>query len=235
MKKHIPNFVTCLNITIGSVAIVMALRGSIEIASCLILLATACDYIDGLIARLLRVQSAIGADLDSLADLVSFGVAPAMILFMWLNECYYNLPPDLQTTEIKHLTFLACIVPAFSALRLAKFNHDNRQTTEFRGLPTPANALFLGFLYFSASQLQFLNNFWVMLCITFAFSILLISDFPAFSLKFKNLKFKENLTRYIFLFFALLLLIALQFGAFPLIILLYIFMSLILYVFTKLK
>ena len=226
MKKHIPNMLTCGNLITGCISIVMALRGNLELASLLIFVAAFFDFLDGFAARLLNVKSAIGVDMDSLADVFSFGGAPAMILFVWIEQCLENLSPAIQEMWVVQLIpYVAFIVPAFSAIRLAKFNHDERQINEFRGLATPANALFLGFLHFSSENLFFLSNVWVLLALTVIFSILLITDIPMFTLKFKSLKLKENALRYSFLLIALILLILFKLGAFPIIILTYILIS----------
>ncbi len=234
MKKHIPNIITCLNLVSGCISIVMALRGHIEIAALLIILAAVFDFFDGFAARLLNAKSKIGVDLDSLADLVSFGVAPAMILLMWAETCFFNLAPGMQLPIIKLLSYIVFLVPALSAIRLAKFNHDVRQTENFIGLATPANALFLGFLQFAAEKLPILNNYWVVLVTAIVFSLLLVSNIPMFSLKFKTFKFKENLPRYILLIIGAILLVAFQLGAFPVIILMYILISLSQLLVTKL-
>ncbi|MEG2071446.1 MAG: CDP-alcohol phosphatidyltransferase family protein, partial [Bacteroidales bacterium] len=233
MKKHIPNFITCLNIICGCISIVNALKGNLPIASLFIVLAAVFDFLDGFSARLLKVQSDIGVDMDSLADVFSFGGAPAMIIFVWMEKCIQNLPPDTLVGLIPYLPYCAFIVPAFSALRLAKFNHDERQRTDFIGLATPANALFLGFLHFSSDQLLFVNNFWIVLGLTIIFSLLLISELPMFSLKFKHFKFKGNEVRYIFLLLSLILLIIFRLGAFPIIVLTYILISVTIYAIKK--
>ena len=226
MKKHIPNILTCCNLFTGCVSIVMALRGNLEVASLLIFVSALFDFLDGFAARMLKVKSDIGVDMDSLADVFSFGGAPAMIMFVWIERSLTNLPPYLQEMGfIQLLPYFAFIVPAFSAVRLAKFNHDDRQITEFRGLATPANALFLGFLHFSSVDLPFLSNVWVLLTLTLTFSILLVSDIPMFALKFKNLKLKGNEIRYTFLLISLILLVIFKLGAFPIIILTYILIS----------
>ena len=234
MKKHIPNFITCLNLVSGCISIVMALRGHIEIAALLIILAAVFDFFDGFAARLLNAKSNIGVDLDSLADLVSFGVAPAMILLVWAESCFFNLAPGLQIPFVKALSYIVFLVPALSAIRLAKFNHDLRQTENFIGLATPANALFLGFLQFAADKLPIFNNYWVVLGTAIIFALLLVSNIPMFSLKFTNFKFKENIARYILLIIGAILLIAFQLGAFPVIILMYILISLSQLLITKL-
>lgn len=228
MKKHIPNLITCSNLISGCLSILFATRGMLEVASMMILLSAVFDFFDGFAARMLKVQSVIGVDLDSLADVVSFGVAPTTILFVFLNQLIDNtLPPAAQESLMRILPYCVFVIPACSALRLAKFNHDERQHTEFRGLATPANALFIGYLHFSAKSLAVLNHFWVVFLLSLAFAVLLLSDIPMFSLKFKNLKFKENLVRYIFLALAVVLFVIFRFGAFPIIILAYILISLV--------
>lgn len=234
MKKQIPNILTCFNLISGCISIVMALRGNLEMASLLIFSAALFDFLDGFAARMLKVQSPMGVDMDSLADVVSFGTAPAMILFVWMEQALRNLSPDIESMFlVSILPYFAFIVPAFSALRLANFNHDERQHTEFIGLPTPANALFLGFLHFSSDELSFVANFWVLLGLTIIFSLLLIVNIPMFSLKFKNFNIKGNEIKYIFLLISLILLIIFKLGAFPIIILTYILLSLGIFVIKK--
>lgn len=234
MKKHLPNLITCLNLVSGCISIVMALRGNIETAALLIILSAVFDFFDGFTARLLHAKSTIGVDLDSLADVVSFGVAPSMILFAWLESCFYNLSPFLQNSYVEVLKYVVFLIPALSAVRLAKFNHDERQSDTFIGLATPANALFLGFLPFAAERISVFGNFWVVIGTAVVFSMLLISNLPMFSLKFKNFNWKENLARYILIGISAILLVAFQLGAFPVIILLYILISLIMLIITKL-
>jgi CDP-diacylglycerol--serine O-phosphatidyltransferase len=233
MKKFIPNILTCCNALSGSLAVVFACKGFTLTAGLLILCATLFDFFDGFLARKLNVKSAVGADLDSLADVISFGLAPAAILFMWMEFCFSNLPPQLQFFPLTLLPYFAFIIVPFSAYRLAKFNNDERQKQEFYGLPTPANAFFIAFLPFAADYLPILDNFWILMGLTLIFSILLIIDFPMFSLKFSNYNFKKNWLRYTFLLLAAFLIIAFQLAAFPIIILLYIFISLIIFGLTK--
>ena len=234
MKKHIPNLLTCCNAFIGAISVACTMKGFLTAAALLILCAAIFDFIDGFAARLLNVKSSIGADLDSLADVISFGLAPAAILYVWLNFCFEQMIPELQFFPITLLPYLAFIIVPFSAYRLAKFNNDARQEHEFYGLATPANAFFIAFLPFAADKLPLLDNFWVLLVLALIFSILLICELPMFSLKFSNYDFKKNWIRYIFLFLSLILLIAFQLAAFPIIILLYIFISLIQFGLTKL-
>ncbi|PKP27584.1 MAG: hypothetical protein CVU02_03145 [Bacteroidetes bacterium HGW-Bacteroidetes-19] len=140
----------------------------------------------------------------------------------------------MQTPIIKLLSYIVFLVPALSAIRLAKFNHDERQKEDFIGLATPANALFLGFLQFAAEKIPVFYNYWVVIGTAIIFSLLLVSNIPMFSLKFKTFKIKENIPRYILLLLGAILLIAFQFGAFPVIILMYILISLSHLLVTKL-
>jgi CDP-diacylglycerol--serine O-phosphatidyltransferase len=213
---------------LGAIAVVFALKGFFETAVVLIICAAVFDFLDGFLARLLKVQSPLGEDLDSLSDIVSFGVAPAAILFVWMSFCFTNLPQELQVFPLTLLPYFAFIIVPFSAFRLGKFNNDTRQQYYFYGLPTPANAFFIAFLPFAADHLPFLDNFWVLMGITLVFSLLLVIEFPMFSLKFSTFSFKKNWVRYLFLFLSAILLIAFQLAAFPFIILLYILISLLL-------
>jgi CDP-diacylglycerol--serine O-phosphatidyltransferase len=233
MKKYIPNFITCLNLISGCFSTFFAIKGMLEIASLFILVAAVFDFLDGFFARLLKVQSPIGVDMDSLADLCSFGIAPAMILLTWMQQCLLNQPLALQESMARYLVYIAFIIPALSAVRLAKFNHDERQRNDFIGLATPANALFLGFLHFISETLTIVTNFWVLVALAIIFSLLLVSDLNMFSLKFKTFGFKENMPRYIFLAISLILLSIMQFGAFPIIIFCYILLSLVLNLWRK--
>ena len=233
LKKHIPNTITCLNLITGCISVYFAFGGNLVVASLLILLSATFDFFDGLSARLLGVHSEIGIDMDSLADVISFGFAPAAILFMFMEENMASLSPAVRNSVLGLLPFCAFVVPALSAVRLARFNHDESQRTEFKGLATPANALFIGYLHFSASNILFLHNFWVLfLCAAFTSALMLV-PLPMFSLKFHHLHFKENEIRYIFLALSLILLIIFRLGAFPIIILTYIILSFTKYALSK--
>ena len=225
MKKQIPNIITCCNLLSGCVAVTFALRGNVESAALLIILSAVFDFFDGFAARLLKVSSPIGKDLDSLADVVSFGLVPAVIIFVFLERCVGGLAPAVREQWGHLLPYIAFIIPPCSALRLAKFNHDERQTTEFRGLATPANALFIGFIPYAAQEMAVLYDFRLTAALVVIFSILLLTDLPMFSLKFHNFKIKDNIIRYLFLIIALILLIIFKLGAFPIIILTYILAS----------
>ena len=236
VKEHIPNILTLLNLLSGCIAIVFAFDGQLIAASWLIGIAAVFDFLDGFFARLLKAQSPIGKDLDSLADVVSFGVVPGMIMYKLILQSS-NIPL-IEVLEINIIPFIAFLIPMFSALRLAKFNNDERQTDLFIGLPTPANALLIAsfplilmqkstLIGIDISSIQSLFNSTVFLiALTILLSYLLIAEIPLLSLKFKTYNWKENKIRYIFLGISCLLLILLYYSAIPVIILLYILLSL---------
>lgn len=219
IKKHIPNFITTLNVLSGSVAVVFILKGQLTTAVILILLAAVFDFLDGMSARLLKAYSPVGKELDSLADVISFGLAPGLIMYKLLNTSIFNenVIPDLQsnlTTGQLLIVGTAFLIPVFSALRLAKFNVDERQTSSFIGLPTPANALFMCSLALiqEHGSMPVVDNLILstpaLLGITLLFSYLLVAEIPMFSLKFKSLSWKSNRVQYIFLTGSVLLLAA---------------------------
>ncbi len=198
MKKHIPNTITCCNLVSGCVAIVFALSGNALFALIWIIIGAVFDFFDGMSARLLGVSSPIGKELDSLADDVTFGVAPASIVFNFLCGHHFHELPDPIAFFVP---FLAFVIAAFSALRLAKFNLDERQTTSFIGLPTPANALFWGALIVAMDdQLQSsAYGVWTVIFMIFISSYLLVAEIPLFALKFKHWGWKGNEVKYFFL------------------------------------
>jgi len=215
--KHIPNALTCLNLLCGCVGIVFVLEGNAIPTAFFVWAACVFDFFDGFAARWLKVSSPIGKELDSLADVVSFGVLPSVMM-------YAIIKPQ---SDIELLPYLAFIVAVFSALRLAKFNIDERQTTSFIGLPTPANALFLTALPFLPDSVWlFVQQSWVLLLINGVFSFLLVSEIELFALKFKNFDWGGNEIRFTFLLSAVLLIVLFQQAALPLVILLYIVLSL---------
>ena len=211
LRKHIPNFITCLNIISGSVAVVFALRGELTIAVFLIIAGAFFDFFDGMIARILKAYSAIGKDLDSLADVITFGLAPGTIMFVLLQYSLSNQPIIIFTLAEGFIVSFALLIPIFSALRLAKFNNDIRQTSSFIGLPTPANAIFISSLALIHDYGEFemfdhlILSTGNLLFITLLTSYLLISEIPMFSLKFKNSSWKDNKIRMIFLIITLIL------------------------------
>jgi CDP-diacylglycerol--serine O-phosphatidyltransferase len=225
MKKHIPNTVTCLNLFSGCLGIVFAFEGRLELASYMILTAAIFDFADGMLARLLKAYSDLGKDLDSLADMVSFGVLPSVILYQLFLRSQSSDP------LYEWLSFSAFLVAVFSALRLAKFNNDKRQAEHFIGLPTPANAMLIASLPFIAQQDIFISSFLQSPVFLTFFSLtmggLLISEIELMSLKFSSLDLKKNLPRYILVFSSLILLVIFKFAAVPLIIILYFLISFI--------
>ena len=208
MRRHIPNTITCCNLLSGCVAATYAFEGIYTIAFVCIIMGAVFDFFDGLTARALKVSSPIGKELDSLADVVTFGFAPAAMVFSWLREC---ADAHLDMLMAFVVPFLAFLLVAFSALRLAKFNVDERQTSSFIGLPTPANALFWGALVLGSHDKMVASPFgWVLIvALVLLFSWLLVAEIPMFSLKFKSLAWKPNRIAYIFLLVSLVLLICL--------------------------
>ncbi len=236
IKKHIPNTITCLNLVCGAMSTMAALKGNLEMAALWIIFAAVFDFFDGFTARMLKVSSPIGKELDSLSDVVSFGVAPAMITYTWLTRCMYELAPSIQNGFVELLPLIVLLIPALSAVRLARFNIDDRQATTFLGLPTPANAMFLGFIPMAADNLVFLNNFWIVWSLAIIFSILLVTNISMISLKFKNFKWEGmNIARYILLAIGIILIPIFKWGAFPLIILAYILISLLYHALIRLQ
>jgi CDP-diacylglycerol--serine O-phosphatidyltransferase len=230
MKKHIPNFITCLNLFCGCIGIGLAFKGDLVIASYMIGFSAVFDFFDGMAARALHVKSEIGKELDSLADVVSFGVLPGIIMY-----CLLNIAFESAEGWISFVPFVAFIIPVFSALRLAKFNIDTRQTESFIGLPTPANAIFIGsiplIIYNQNEQIAFINTLFgnpgFLIILVFILSYLLVSPIPLFSLKFKDLTWVKNSFQYLLLILSVILFIFLNVASIPIIIVLYIVLSLI--------
>lgn len=224
MKKHIPNTITSLNLISGCIATILAINGNLEMALLFIILGAVFDFFDGMTARLLHVSSPIGKELDSLADCVTFGFAPSAMIFYTLQVLDYPTPLDSMRCILPYIAF---VMAAFSALRLAKFNLDERQTSSFIGLPTPANALFWGSLLVGGkSALEGCE--WAAICIIllmFVMSYLLIAEIPMFSLKFKHWNWSENKLRWSFIISCIPLLIIFQLSAFAVIIAWYVVLS----------
>jgi CDP-diacylglycerol--serine O-phosphatidyltransferase len=218
IKKNIPNMITAANLFTGAVGVYFASQFDFESVAFCIVLAAVFDFLDGMLARLLKVHSEIGKQLDSLADMVTFGFLPSYVLFQFL-----------QMNDAGILSFTAFLIAVFSAFRLAKFNIDTRQSEEFIGLPTPANALFIGFLIFISEfeMLGFLFSVPSLLIIAVVFSLLLVAEVPMIALKFKNFKLRENIFRYLTVIIAIILVAIFQFSAVPVVILLYILLSMI--------
>lgn len=199
VKNHIPNAITCCNLFSGCVACVMAFTGKFELAMLFIVLGAVFDFFDGMVARLLGVSSPLGVQMDSLADDITFGLAPATVIFSFMKSALVY--PAFLGTFAGVLPYFAFLIAVFSACRLAKFNIDTRQTTSFIGLPTPANALFWSSLIVGGKEwLLGLEHAWALILgLIFLFSYFLVSEIPMFSMKFKNLSWKSNKRRYTFL------------------------------------
>jgi len=231
MKKltsYIPNTLTCMNLAAGCAAIVFAFQGEFVTVFWLITAACVFDFFDGFAARMLKAHSVIGADLDSLADMVSFGVLPSVVLFQMLKLS------ETAGSITLPISFLAFFVAIFSALRLAKFNNDTRQSEEFRGLATPASTLLVvslgtqvsvdGSMYTTLVP-YFLNPAFLVCLIIFLCAIM-VSDLPMFSFKFKKFGLRDNAVRYVFVLFSLSAVVLFRYLAPAIIILAYILVSL---------
>lgn len=233
MIKHIPNALTCLNLVCGFLAIVLSFQGEpmLIYASYLIFVATVIDFLDGFAARTLNAHSSIGKQLDSLADMVSFGLAPGILAFQLVN-----LSINAEAIDQRYLyyafLFLPALIPLFSALRLAKFNIDENQTNSFTGLATPSSAILIAsiilvYLTTENSELQnLILNKTAIAALIIIDSYLMVSNIPMFSLKFKSASFQANKTQYIFIGFAVLLFCVLRLYSLPIIIFSYILASL---------
>jgi CDP-diacylglycerol--serine O-phosphatidyltransferase len=232
IAQYLPNLITMLSLVTGCIAITMTFNQRLVTASWLIGIAILFDFLDGFAARMLSAKSDLGKQLDSLADVISFGLAPGLIIFMLLTSSLRLL---VVNETVKALVpYISMLIPAFSALRLARFNIDARQTLHFHGLPTPANAIFLASLPLILSTFppdhwihRGIMNVYFLGAISVVMPALLVSGIKLFGLKFTNFKWHDNLIKYIFLFVSLLLVIFLKFLAFPVIILFYILLSLI--------
>lgn len=254
IKKHIPNAITCGNLLCGCLAIVKAFEGDLVWAAYLVGIAAVLDFFDGFAARMLKVSSPIGKDLDSLADMVTFGVVPGVVMFQLMKGAmfYYNASHIISDynsgkTISSIVLYFAFLIPIFSAIRLAKFNNDTRQSESFIGLPTPANGIFicsLGMFVNNSDDVFFTLNNWIieivtnpyiLICLIILLSYLLIAELPLFALKFKHFKWTGNEIRFLFLGLCLIILVTLQFVGIPLIIILYVLLSVINNIFSKSK
>lgn len=205
ITRNIPNTLTCCNLISGCIATVFALCGDTKLALLWIVMGAVFDFFDGMSARLFSVSSPIGKELDSLADDVTFGVAPAAIVFNQLSILEY---PSVLAPVSAYVPYFAFVMAAFSALRLAKFNLDTRQTTSFIGLPTPANALFWGSLIVFNPEWLTVHSWsiFIILALILITSYLLVCELPLFALKFKQWSFKGNEVKYGFIAFTVVVL-----------------------------
>lgn len=227
-----PNILTLANLVAGAIAITLTLRfHAYESAFWLIIAAAVCDFFDGFAARLLKQSSPLGVQLDSLADDISFGLAPAVVMFDMYGQStsYYNLSADI----IEPLGYVTLIIAAFSALRLAKFNIDTTQSTEFAGLPTPANAMMLMSLAVLAEQGHVALYQEHIALISVAAALLLISPIRMFALKFKGFGIKGNELRYAFMLLSLIIIIAVPAYSVLAIIVIYIALSTVRWLFSR--
>jgi len=233
--KHIPNFITSLNLASGFFAIIFILNGDLVTASWLILAAMIFDFFDGFVARAFKAYSEFGKELDSLADLVSFGVAPGLIIHSLLVSSTGKGNNDLlcfSDSKCYIFLFVAAVMPVCAALRLAKFNLDTTQSTSFKGLPTPANAMavisvIFGGYYSGSSVISLITGSAIWLTIISLFlSIMMVTRIPLLSLKFKDLKVKGNEGRYLTLFLCAVMILLSGTGSLPAIIPIYIIVSL---------
>ncbi|WP_298546789.1 CDP-alcohol phosphatidyltransferase family protein [uncultured Aquimarina sp.] len=247
LKKQIPNIITLLNLFCGCIATIFAVQGALELAALFVVLGIGFDFFDGFAARILNVQSELGLQLDSLADMVTSGLVPGIVMFQMLSKVFgfpYQVISEgssqidyfefvLSSFGLNYLPLIGLLITLASAYRLAKFNIDTRQTTSFIGLPTPANTLLILSL---PLILQFQTEVWIsdiilnpwfLTGLTLVSCYLLNAEIPLFALKFKTWGFAENKVRYIFLFLTIVLLIVLKFLAIPCVILLYVIMSMV--------
>ena len=219
-KGYIPNIFTSINLILGCLAVIEIFEGKLEYVPYYVWLAGVVDFLDGFSARLTDTSSPIGKDLDSLADLVSFGVVPSLLVYKLLE----------QYSNHGLLPYISIFIAVCSALRLAKFNNDQRQSLEFYGLNTPANALFFTSIPLLISEgvlLNVLENVTFLATTTILFSLLMVSEIRFIAFKFKDFSWKGNKLRFIFAITAVLSLVLLQFLAIPIVVVLYILTSLI--------
>ena len=224
ITRHIPNFVTACNLFSGCIAAVMAFQANYEAAILFIILGATFDFFDGMLARLFHVSGPLGKELDSLADDITFGFAPSVIVFSLFKEVQY---PAFMQCMADIFPYTAFIIAVFSALRLGKFNIDPRQSSSFIGMPTPANALFWGSLVVGGHSFLVSDAFnaLYLFILVLLMSYLLVAELPMFSLKFKNLSWKDNKISYIFLLVCIPLLVIFRISGFAAIILWYILLS----------
>ena len=227
LKQHIPNAITCGNLISGCLSILFLSQNMPVKAALMIFIAGLFDFLDGFSARLLHAHSPIGADLDSLSDVVSFGVAPGFILYYLMRHAH-DLP-ILTLFNINVLPCLAFLLPVFAAIRLAKFNIDDTQKTSFWGLPAPGMAIFIASLPLALAQMGHLKNgdlgYWACFGIALIFSFMMVSHLRFFSFKMKSVKWKGNEVRWIFLIGAIVSFAVFKFVALPFVMMVYVLLS----------
>ncbi|SNR36416.1 CDP-alcohol phosphatidyltransferase family protein [Lutibacter flavus] len=244
IKKYIPNLLTLLNLLSGTIAVIYAVNGELVIAAYLVFLGIFFDFFDGFSARLLNVQGELGKQLDSLADVVTSGVVPGIVMFQLLSKIVHENWVDGLSCEVGNwvsfseshwhwLPFMGLLFTLAAAYRLAKFNIDERQTSSFIGLPTPAATLVVLslplILKFSSVQFatSLIENKWFLIGVTLLLCFLMNAEIPLFSLKFKDYSWKNNKVKFVFILITALLCVLFQFVAIPIVILIYVVMSLL--------
>lgn len=243
-KQHLPNVVTLLNLLSGCIAVLFAINGHFIAAATFVGLGILFDFFDGFIARILNVQSALGVQLDSLADMITSGLVPGIVMYKLISSASggdsvfsvdqgWNMVLDWQGGKLSIIGLVGFLITLASAYRLAKFNIDEDQQAYFKGLPTPANTLLilslpliLNFQY-SVTVANLFSNIWFLVGLTLLSCCLLNGNFKLFALKFKTYSFKPNRIRYVFIILSIIALVLFKFIAIPVIIILYILMSLI--------
>lgn len=227
IKKHIPNTLTSLNLLCGMMGIYFVLKGEVFYGAYFILIAALFDFLDGFVARMLNAYSEIGKQLDSLADLVTFGVLPSFILFQMVK----------QNADLEYMPFFTFLVGIFSAIRLAKFNIDSRQSDRFIGVPTPANAMLISTLPFLAEKFPdsaaWIYNPYFLYIFTIVMAFLLVAELPLIALKFKSFDFKKNIYRYLVLLIGLICIVVFGLAGIPMVIISYIVLSVVEGLLTK--
>jgi len=248
IRKFIPNFFTLCNMAAGSIAVILAVQNHLVFAAIFVGIGIFFDFFDGFFARLLRVSSKLGLQLDSLADLITSGLAPAIVMVQLLNRSFsaetegvflrWEKIPIFEI-DMPVISLIGLLIVLASGYRLAKFNIDSRQTSSFIGLPTPANAILIFsiplILTYQNSELAslILLNKWFLLSLTLFSSFILNVELPLFGLKFSSFNFKENWYRYVLIIFSIIAIIYLKFIALPVIILVYILFNIGLYYFKE--
>lgn len=238
MKKHIPNLITLGNLLCGTIATIFAIKGDFFGTAILVIAGIIFDFFDGFVARILNVQGELGKQLDSLADMVTSGVVPGIVMLQLLVNAlnidaagYFGF--DVYGATGSYLPYVGLLLTLGAGYRLAKFNIDERQSDSFIGLPTPAMSLFVISLPLVAEYsissffVDIIENQYVLLVITVVFTYLMNAELPLFSLKFKSFSIKDNVLKYTFLLASVLLLVVLKIVAIPLIILMYVVFSII--------
>jgi len=239
MKKHIPNLITLLNLLSGTIAVILAVEGKLVLAGAFVMLGILFDFFDGFFARILKVQGELGKQLDSLADMVTSGVVPGIVMYQLLKDSagIWNeegtLLSSLFLEGVSFVPMIGLLLTLAAAYRLANFNIDERQTSSFIGVPTPANAIFILSLplILEYSDVEFakdlIQNQWFLIAITLLGSYMMNANIPLFSLKFKDYSLKNNVIKYVFLITTIVLLVLLKFIAIPLVIFMYVLLSVV--------